>query len=547
MLQTRFSSTKTPETHLKSCTAERKGSKGITANMVKMSSSSIKTTPTTHVDSQGWNIENATNVARVEKKVSFTKTAETHSNGSNEKQETQNGYVVSLVEANNFSMTTPTTDSNGSNERNQAQNASIVDPVNSTNPSIKTAKTYSNGSVDVQEGQNATSVISAKGKIIFMETAKTHSNGNNEKQEMQNAQRCFSSKTAKTRSGSIEVHGVPNASRAAMTERPFSAMHSALLKGHERRIKLLLKSGSNPNLRDKVRRTPLILLTFYSNEKKALSLARLIMRSGGKIELTDSNGMNALHHACQKNRLELVAFFLEYRMDYEVFAVDKSGMTCLHYAAVSGNESLSTKLASIAKGYGLDINIWDRSFGGVHNRATDRHVKSSVLTSMEKKASENDFTSRQNSLIFQSDSEKQRITRKQDCSLRRSLIIPGDTVSELLVAQANSPAERAPSSAKNSSINDMKSISLPTTSASSERRNTCNNNRTARNPIEQANQYADAEIRQFPRPTKGRNSKELLTDIYHIYEAVNSGAFREGATPPVVKTLNESIPPSLLT
>ena len=140
--------------------------------------------------------------------------------------------------------------------------------------------------------------------------------------------------------------------------RVHSPMLEALAKENVRHVQLMLKVGSDPNQTDAMRRTPLIILSYYRDERKAARLANYIIALGGKIDYADINGMNALHHACHKSKAGFAATLLRYRDDYDVFATDKRGKMCFDYLHGEQNHNLLRKLKSIAVEYGLDPSVF---------------------------------------------------------------------------------------------------------------------------------------------------------------------------------------------
>lgn len=64
--------------------------------------------------------------------------------------------------------------------------------------------------------------------------------------------------------------------------RVYSPMLEALVKGNAKHAELMLKVGADPNQKDAIGRTPLIMVSFYTDQRKAISLAHHIIKSGEK-------------------------------------------------------------------------------------------------------------------------------------------------------------------------------------------------------------------------------------------------------------------------
>eukprot|EP00794_Sanderia_malayensis_P008190 gene8190-9068_t len=140
-----------------------------------------------------------------------------------------------------------------------------------------------------------------------------------------------------------------------------TAQSHAIIKGHVRGVKISLKVGMNPNKRDRFNRTPLIMLSLLSDEQKAITIAKHLVKHGAKIELADDRGMNALHYACQRGKHVLVEYLLSHYDDYDVFARNGAGKTALHYANESGWDSIVNMMRSIADKHGINTSMIARA------------------------------------------------------------------------------------------------------------------------------------------------------------------------------------------
>jgi len=91
----------------------------------------------------------------------------------------------------------------------------------------------------------------------------------------------------------------------------FLAYWAAIYNGNYGIVNSCLDFGSNPNGRDKTRKTPLI----YAVENDALEVARLLLEKGADINAVDSNGKDALTYAYENSKEELVSLLVEYGAD----------------------------------------------------------------------------------------------------------------------------------------------------------------------------------------------------------------------------------------
>ena len=84
----------------------------------------------------------------------------------------------------------------------------------------------------------------------------------------------------------------------------------------------MVKLGANLEARDGTGRTPLMLAAYVEPEVWGVGMARLLIEMGVCMSHRDKHGMNALHHACVYERLELVKVLLN-APDFDLAQSDK--------------------------------------------------------------------------------------------------------------------------------------------------------------------------------------------------------------------------------
>ena len=87
-------------------------------------------------------------------------------------------------------------------------------------------------------------------------------------------------------------------------------------------VPLLVSLGVNLEARDATGRTPLMLAAYVHPEQWGVGVARLLIEMGVRMNQRDKHGMNALHHACVYERLELVKVLLN-APDFDLVQCDK--------------------------------------------------------------------------------------------------------------------------------------------------------------------------------------------------------------------------------
>jgi ankyrin repeat protein len=151
-----------------------------------------------------------------------------------------------------------------------------------------------------------------------------------------------------------------------MTLEGMSPLHAAIESGNIEIMQYLLAYGAKPNIRDKQKRTPLMVM----DEDAEPEMIRILLSYGADIRLTDSAKNTVLHYFAGFDEPELMHFLVQHGADPN--ARNKQGRTPLMIAAESDNpEAMRALLES-----GADIaavtrkrqTAWDLA-GGDRARA----------------------------------------------------------------------------------------------------------------------------------------------------------------------------------
>lgn len=110
-------------------------------------------------------------------------------------------------------------------------------------------------------------------------------------------------------------------------------------------VRLLVDAGLDLECRDELGRTPIILTSLLEPPSWGLGIARLFIERGASLASRDHRGMNVLHYACVYERAELLHVLFG-AIDFHLNQPDKLGNRALHYAAMSGNISITRHLVN---------------------------------------------------------------------------------------------------------------------------------------------------------------------------------------------------------
>lgn len=135
-----------------------------------------------------------------------------------------------------------------------------------------------------------------------------------------------------------------------------SVLLRAVEAGAPKRVKFLLEQGCDPNLACGTRRIyPLMMACYISNSKKQLSIVNSLLLYGADPSLRDLSSRNSLMYACTLAHEDVVETIV-YGADYDLNAVDTTGNTALHYAAVVGKVNIVNVLVGELRRFRLDLN-----------------------------------------------------------------------------------------------------------------------------------------------------------------------------------------------
>ena len=268
--------------------------------------------------------------------------------------------------------------------------------------------------------------------------------------------------------------------------------------------------------------------------------------------------MNALHHACEKRKIKLAGFLLNYRDDYNVFAKDQNGLMCADYISGKQSEELLRKVKSIAIEYGLDptafqINVpakqpiakgsriqIHKHFQSKHNGVMEKEEQSSG-EAYEHRAYEH--ITRASSIPYQRDQiEKEDQACEQNkagnCKKRCYTYVKqkkgnfGDR--EVTTRQSLFDISSRKTKDFNNTIPiPMKFSSKYNRSKDSERNSTLSSSYWHGKNHEK--DYVDNQKSAIYNREHGwghkhaKSSKEILSKIFKIYEKQRSNLYREGA------------------
>ena len=134
------------------------------------------------------------------------------------------------------------------------------------------------------------------------------------------------------------------------------AITKAVADKRWRQVRLLTELFYDINSSDYRGYTPLIQCVYVDDERKAIGVARYLLKHGAKVDITDKSGLNALTHACKIDRERLALLFLNEK-DFNLNHRDRHGNTALIYAATTGNILILNKMLADMKKYKLSIDI----------------------------------------------------------------------------------------------------------------------------------------------------------------------------------------------
>lgn len=125
-----------------------------------------------------------------------------------------------------------------------------------------------------------------------------------------------------------------------------SALHSAVIRGYETPVKLLLENGANPEIRNNRSFTPLMFAAHSGNS----TMTRLLIEGGANIE-SMCESSTALHHAAAMGHIDVVNILVE--MGCNTGTVENDGMDAVQIAAFFGQDEVVKRLSP--GGSGADV------------------------------------------------------------------------------------------------------------------------------------------------------------------------------------------------
>ena len=148
----------------------------------------------------------------------------------------------------------------------------------------------------------------------------------------------------------------------------FTALHYSAEKGSYELVKFFVDMGTDIFLKTKNGNNCLHVAAFNGH----LDLCKtLVNKHNFDVDMTDHEGLSALHHSVKSGKYELVKFFADKVAD--IHAKTKFGENCLHFTAFSGNLYLCKTLVNNHK---FDVHVTDtKGFTALHYSAQNGNYK----------------------------------------------------------------------------------------------------------------------------------------------------------------------------
>ena len=126
---------------------------------------------------------------------------------------------------------------------------------------------------------------------------------------------------------------------------------------HFKRVHFFLKNGLSPNMKDAQKRTLLMCSCSLANQDTAMKFVNLLLSYKARIEFTDVNNLNALHHAVLNDKERIVSRFLEFSGNFDLNSQDNDGNTALMLAVRAKNYLISEQIILALRRYDLSVDI----------------------------------------------------------------------------------------------------------------------------------------------------------------------------------------------
>jgi ankyrin repeat protein len=130
-------------------------------------------------------------------------------------------------------------------------------------------------------------------------------------------------------------------------------LESAILRGEENVVRLLLFMGADVEERGRHNMTPLLYAAWYSS----LTIAKILVEAGADMKARDIVGRTVLHRAARGGDVELVQFLFDNGALELLDATDKDGDTPLHDGAISNHLPVAQMLVE----RGARVNAQNKS------------------------------------------------------------------------------------------------------------------------------------------------------------------------------------------
>ncbi|OPZ84242.1 MAG: Ankyrin repeats (3 copies) [bacterium ADurb.Bin429] len=151
------------------------------------------------------------------------------------------------------------------------------------------------------------------------------------------------------------------------------ALREAAATGRLDLVRELLQHGANPNQRDRLERTPLLL----ASEAGSLEVASALLAAGADVNRADQWGRTPLHEAAAEGQVELVRMLIDHGAALAV-QEDVLCMTPLHFAALGGH----TAIVDLLLAAGADTTAVD-TYGLTAYALAVEHDETAVIAVMQ--------------------------------------------------------------------------------------------------------------------------------------------------------------------
>ena len=145
-----------------------------------------------------------------------------------------------------------------------------------------------------------------------------------------------------------DINANANNSRCGRYE--WSPLHCAMFNNNTEAVRILLDAGADPNFRDNMGHTALMIAACSGNTCD-VEITKLLVKYGADLTLCSDSGEDCAHLASSCGRFRVLKLFLEYGMD--INSLDKHGFTGIMRAAQKIDLDTVEKLIEM----GADLNV----------------------------------------------------------------------------------------------------------------------------------------------------------------------------------------------